>query len=111
MLKKLRIALAAIFFTGVTLLLAGIGAGWWGWMAKVQFLPSVMRVIGSTTALNLAILIGLVVLSLLLGRIYCSVICPLGIWQDIVSNLSGRRKGKKSRFTASPASTEESEPV
>ena len=98
MLKKLRIALAAIFFTGVTLLLAGIGAGWWGWMAKVQFLPSVMRVIGSATALNLAILIGLVVLSLLLGRIYCSVICPLGIWQDIVNWFSSRRKGKKRRF-------------
>ena len=98
MLKKLRIALAAIFFTGVTLLLAGIGAGWWDWMAKVQFLPSVMRVIGSATALNLAILIGLVVLSLLLGRIYCSVICPLGVWQDIVNWISSRRKGKKRRF-------------
>ena len=81
MLRKLRIVLAALFFIGTTLLLAGIGAGWWGWMAKVQFLPSVMRVIGSATALNLAILAGLVVLALLLGRIYCSVICPLGVWQ------------------------------
>ena len=98
MLKKLRIALAALFFTGVTLLLAGIGAGWWGWMADIQFLPSVMRVIGSATALNLAILIGLLVLTLLLGRIYCSVICPLGVWQDIINWISSRRKGKKRRF-------------
>ena len=98
MLKKLRIVLAALFFTGVTLLLSGIGAGWWGWMAKVQFLPSVMRVIGSATALNLAILIGLLVLTLLLGRLYCSVICPLGVWQDIVNWISSRRKGKKRRF-------------
>ncbi len=98
MLKKLRIALAALFFTGITLLLAGIGAGWWGWMADVQFLPSVMRVIGSATALNIAILAALVVLTLLLGRIYCSVICPLGVWQDIVNWISSRRKGKKRRF-------------
>ena len=98
MLRKIRIALAAIFFTGVTLLLAGIGAGWWGWMADVQFLPSVMRVIGSATLLNIAILTGLVALALLLGRIYCSVICPLGIWQDIVNWISSRRKGKKRRF-------------
>ena len=98
MLKKLRIALAALFFTGITLLLAGIGAGWWGWMADVQFLPSVMRVIGSATALNIAILAALVVLTLLVGRIYCSVICPLGVWQDIVNWISSRRKGKKRRF-------------
>ncbi len=98
MLKKLRIALAALFFTGITLLLSGIGAGWWGWMADVQFLPSVMRVIGSATALNIAILAALVVLTLLLGRIYCSVICPLGVWQDIVNWISSRRKGKKRRF-------------
>ncbi len=52
--------------------------------------------------MNLAVIVGLLLLTLLFGRVYCSVICPLGIWQDIVSNLSGRRKGKKSRFTASP---------
>ena len=98
MLKKLRIALAAIFFTGITLLLAGIGAGWWGWMAKVQFLPAVMRTLGSATLLNLAVVIGILVLTLLLGRLYCSVICPLGIWQDIVNWISSRRKGKKRRF-------------
>ena len=98
MLKKIRIALAAVFFVGITLLFAGIGADWWGWMAKVQFLPTVMQVIGSATALNIAVLAGLIVLTLLVGRIYCSVICPLGVWQDIVNWLSSRRKGKKRRF-------------
>ena len=96
--KKIRIALAALFFIGVTLLLLDISGSlhaWLGWMAKIQFLPAVL-------ALNLAVIVGLLLLTLLFGRVYCSVICPLGIWQDIVSNLSGRRKGKKSRFTASP---------
>ena len=96
--KKIRIALAALLFVGITLLLLDISGTlhvWLGWMAKIQFLPAVL-------ALNLAVIAGLILLTLLFGRVYCSVICPLGIWQDIVSNLSGRRKGKKARFSASP---------
>ena len=96
--KKIRIALATLFFVGITLLLLDVSGSlhaWLGWMAKIQFLPAVL-------ALNLAVIVGLLLLTLLFGRVYCSVICPLGIWQDIVSNLSGRRKGKKARFSASP---------
>ena len=96
--KKIRIALAALFFFCITLLLLDVSGTlhvWLGWMAKIQFLPAVL-------ALNLAVIVGLLLLTLLFGRVYCSVICPLGIWQDIVSNLSGRRKGKKARFSASP---------
>lgn len=37
---------------------------------------------------------------LVFGRIYCSVICPLGVFQDIVSWLSAKRK--KNRFHYSP---------
>ena len=77
MLKKIRIALAAVFFVGITLLLVGIGQQWWGWMAKLQFLPACL-------ALNVAVIVALVLLTFVCGRIYCSVICPLGFWQDIV---------------------------
>ena len=34
MLKRIRIALAALFFVGITLLFVGIGHDWWGWMDK-----------------------------------------------------------------------------
>ena len=94
MLRKLRIAAAAVFFTLITLLLLDFTGAlhlWLGWMAKIQFLPAVL-------ALNLAVVVGLALLTLLLGRVYCSVICPLGVFQDLVSWLSGRRKGKKNRF-------------
>ena len=77
MLKRIRIALAAVFFVGITLLLAGIGRQWFGWMAKLQFLPACL-------ALNVAVIVALVLLTFVCGRIYCSVICPLGVWQDIV---------------------------
>lgn len=77
MLRKVRIALALVFITGLTLLFVGIGREWWGWMAKLQFLPSCL-------ALNLGVMAGIIVLTLLLGRIYCSVICPMGVFQDCV---------------------------
>ena len=77
MLKKIRIALATVFFVGITLLLVGIGQQWWGWMAKLQFLPACL-------ALNVAVIVALVLLTFICGRIYCSVICPLGVYQDAV---------------------------
>lgn len=77
MLRKIRIVLAVLFFVGITLLLAGIGGKWWGWMAKLQFLPSCL-------ALNFAVVAGILLLTVLLGRIYCSVICPMGVFQDFV---------------------------
>lgn len=99
MLKKIRLTLAVVFFAMTTLLFldfTGTVHTWFGWMAKVQFLPAVL-------ALNVGVVAFLVVLTLLVGRVYCSVICPLGVFQDIVSWISGRRKGKKNRFSYSPA--------
>lgn len=97
MLRKIRITLAAICFVAVTLLFldfTGTLHLWFGWFAKIQFLPAVL-------ALNFVVIAILLVLTLLFGRIYCSVICPFGIFQDCVSNLSSRRKGKKARFSYS----------
>ena len=90
MLRKIRIALAVLFWLGITLLLldfTGALHGWLGWMAKVQFLPAVM-------ALNVAVIVGLVLLTLVFGRVYCSVICPLGVFQDGVAHLNVARKRK-----------------
>ncbi len=60
---------------------------WFGWMAKIQFLPAVL-------ALNIGVVLFLAVLTLVFGRIYCSVICPLGVFQDIVSLLSAKTEEK-----------------
>ncbi len=93
MLRKNRIALAVITIVLITLLFVGVGyhySHWAGWLAKIQFLPAVL-------ALNFIVVAALLVLTLLFGRIYCSVICPLGIMQDIYSWLGG--KFKKNRFS------------
>ena len=60
----------------------------------MQFLPALL-------AMNIVALVVLVALTLLVGRVYCSVICPLGVMQDVISWISGRRKKKKSRFSYS----------
>ena len=108
MLKRIRTLLAIIFWVGVTLLFldfTGTAHRYLGWMAKVQLLPAVL-------ALNVVAIAVLLLLTLLLGRIYCSVICPLGVMQDIVAWVSKRklfRKNKRARlankYTYSPAKT------
>ena len=80
MLRKIRIALAAFFFVGITLLFLGIGHGWFGWMAKLQFLPSAL-------ALNLVVVGVILLANFLFGRVYCSTICPMGVFQDLVIRL------------------------
>ena len=93
MLKKIRITLAAVCFTLITLLFldfTGTLHTWLGWLAKIQFLPAVL-------ALNVLVIALLVVLTLVFGRIYCSVICPLGIFQDVLARL--RRKKNKYSYS------------
>lgn len=41
----------------------------------MQFFPALL-------AANGIVLIGIAAVTLLFGRVYCSVLCPLGIWQD-----------------------------
>ena len=98
MLRKIRLTFAVLFFLAVTALFldfTGTIHAWLGWTAKIQFLPALL-------ALNAGVVVALVLLTLLAGRVYCSVICPLGVMQDIVSWISGRRKKKRYRFSYSP---------
>ncbi len=95
LLKKLRQILAAVCFVSVTLLFldfTGTIHHWLGWLAKTQFLPALL-------ALNAGIIVFLVLLTLVSGRLYCSVICPLGVFQDVAARF-GRRK-KKLPYTPS----------
>lgn len=51
-------------------------------------------------SLNVVILLFLLILSLFFGRLYCSVICPLGVFQDVVAWKSRwfKKKGRSYRF-------------
>lgn len=95
MLRRIRITLATLMLIGITWLFVdftGTAHHHVGWMAKVQFLETVL-------AVNVVVIVALVVLTLVFGRLYCSVICPLGIMQDIFGWLG--KKSKKNRYTFS----------
>lgn len=91
MVKIIRRILATVMLIMITLLFldfTGSLHAYLGWTAKVQFIPAFL-------ALNFVVLAVLVVLTLVFGRIYCSVICPLGITQDLLAHLN-RKKNKYS---------------
>ncbi len=97
MLRKIRISLATVFWLLITWLLVdftGTAHVYLGWMARVQLMPALL-------SLNVGVLVFLLALTVLWGRIYCSVICPLGVMQDIIAWF--RKKRFKYRFT--PART------
>ena len=97
MLRKIRLTLAVLCFATVTLLFldfTGTLHTWLGWTAKIQFLPALL-------ALNVGIVGFFVLVTLVFGRVYCSVICPLGVMQDIIAWMG--KKQKKNRYCYSPA--------
>lgn len=104
MFKKLRVFLALLSFIAVTMLFldfTGVAQQWWGWIAKIQFVPAFL-------ALNIVAIVFLLLLTIILGRAYCSVICPLGILQDIVIHVRGwfgKKSKRKNRFKYSKPKT------
>lgn len=96
MLRNIRITLAVVFFTLITLLFldfTGTIHTYFGWMADIQFVPALL-------ALNVGVVVALLVLTFLFGRVYCSVICPLGVMLDVVAFFG--KKSKKNRYSFSP---------
>lgn len=97
MLRKIRIVLATVMLIGITWLFVdftGTAHHCFSWMPKLQLLEAIL-------ALNVVALVILIVMTLVFGRIYCSIICPLGILQDIIGWVG--KKVKKNRYTFSKA--------
>lgn len=80
-LKIIRIVLAALVLFCITALILDFTEGavlrhWLGWMPKIQLLPAIL-------ALNVVVVLAVLLVTFLIGRLYCSVVCPMGIFQDI----------------------------
>ena len=93
MLRKLRIIISAIIFALITfyfLDFAGLLSNRFHALAHLQLIPAILSV-------SIGILIFLITLALLFGRVYCSTICPMGIFQDVVNRISRPFKSKKQR--------------
>lgn len=92
-LKFLRRLLAVLSIVALTLLFVdftGNVALHWAWLAKIQLIPALL-------AVNALAVLFLVALTLVFGRLYCSVICPLGIFQDVAIRFRHRLAPKKKR--------------
>ena len=93
-LKYIRVTAAILFFTTLTLFffefLNRLPLELHG-LAHLQFVPALLgRFLG--------IAVVWIALTLFLGRIYCSVVCPLGVLQDVIARIATllRRKRRNS---------------
>lgn len=89
MLKKIRTAVAVMviaFLTFGFIDFSGLIEN--PLLQKIQFGPALL-------SLSIVTLVCLIAATLLLGRLYCSVICPLGIFQDLFNWLAKKFNKKK----------------
>jgi len=92
--KFLRILVQLAMFGCANLFFFGL-AGGLGLIVKVQLLPAVL-------AMNLVVMAVVLGLTFLLGRVYCSTVCPMGAVQDAVLWMRRRLVRKGSRIVIAP---------
>ncbi|MDA3854064.1 MAG: 4Fe-4S binding protein, partial [Bacteroidales bacterium] len=91
-MRVARQVIASIILLASTLYICNI-AGFLPQWLNPKFLID-LQLIPAILSASVASLIILAALTFLLGRIYCSVLCPLGITQDLMIRLSNWIKKK-----------------
>ena len=98
-LKRVRLVLGVISLLILTFLFvdfAGLLPAQKVPLADIQFVPALL-------ALSFGTVTALLLLTLLFGRIYCSVLCPMGLFQDLTARFALLfKKKKKHKYTFSP---------
>lgn len=101
LLRKVRIIFASVLLLSVTLVFIDfrhlIPEKWIAAILYLQFTPSVLKFFNLPSLLASGFVVVLA-LTVFTGRSYCSFLCPLGIFQDIVSRIGGRVSRKNRRF-------------
>lgn len=105
--RRLRITVGALVLGFTTLIFADVG----GWIpASVtrlglwpQFAPSALSLLGGVAWISLGV-IAVILLTLLVGRVYCAMLCPLGVLMDLSAWLA-RRTGRKRKLSYRPGWT------
>ncbi len=91
MLRTLRIIAALVLFLGITLYFVDFARflpTQFSWLERIQLVPALK----SHTWIIIGSLLGA---TILLGRIYCSTLCPLGVLQDVINAIAKRVHAKK----------------
>lgn len=97
MLRKIRMVVSVVCLALLTfyfLDFAGI-SGTKSFLPEIQLIPAIL-------SMSLAVVGGWILLTLLFGRVYCSSVCPLGIFQDVVAWFS-KRRNKRKKYGYRPA--------
>ena len=81
-LTRLVIAFLFLFLLLAVFLLP---QGEWSLLLKSQYAPAAMRSIALSATISIATVILLTVITFFAGRFYCSLLCPLGTWQELVT--------------------------
>ncbi len=96
MLKYLRIAIASIVFLLTLAFFLDFSGSLPLWLHRLMHAQLVPALLAGMWVLAAVLLLS----ALLFGRLYCSILCPLGILQDVIGRcqrivLGIRRKGKR----------------
>ncbi|MDR3287469.1 MAG: 4Fe-4S binding protein [Prevotellaceae bacterium] len=95
-LSRFRIVFALCFLVTITLVFADVSNGASSLVkesVKWQFAPALLGAITGCVGIFVVIIL----FTLLFGRVYCSFICPAGIFQDVVTFIANIFKSKKNR--------------
>jgi polyferredoxin len=103
LLKWLRVVVAVAVFAALTAAFVDFRelVPWkiGHWLGEIQFVPSLVALL-TGASLSLACII-IAIVTLAVGRVYCSAICPLGILQDVIDRLTKwvKRKSKPASYS------------
>jgi ferredoxin len=97
-LKRARIVVSVGVFVVVSYLFLDLGNSVSPWLSSsvvaFQLLPALTKTLVSLGLWSIGA-VAILVITLLVGRVYCSSLCPLGTLQDVVIHLAGRIRGRR----------------
>lgn len=101
-LKKTRVALGIICFLLTLILFLDLYEKFapetFGQILYLQIVPSLLKFVQTLSLITAGGFLIVIILTLLMGRFYCSTICPLGILQDIITFISKKASRKRVFF-------------
>ncbi len=101
-LKKVRVTLGIFFFLLTLTLFIDLYEKFapetFGQVLYLQFVPSILKFAQTLSLVTAGGFIIILALTLIMGRFYCSTICPLGVLQDIINYISKKIARKKVFF-------------
>jgi len=95
-IKRFRVVFSLLVFAGIAFCFASVWVKATHFLApllKLQFVPALLGLFAGTFWICIALLL----FTLLFGRLYCSLLCPMGTLQDVFIRKANLFKSKKQK--------------